>query len=70
MPTVVKTPACPCVAAPPPAGAEGEWQVEQNDKGVKAIYIGKEGAVLGFALLGEAVSEKPALTKELPAVMS
>lgn len=70
MPVMVKSPACPCVVAPPPVGAEGEWQIEQNDKGVKAIYIDKAGKPLGFALLGEAVSEKSALMKQLPAVMA
>lgn len=70
MPVVVKTPACPCVVAPPPAGIEGEWQIDTGDKGLKAIYIGKAGELLGFALLGEAVNEKPALTKQLPAVMA
>ncbi len=69
MPTLVKTPACPCTAAPPPAGAEGEWQIEKSEQGLKAIYIDKAGNLLGFALLGEAVNEKMALTKQLPAVM-
>jgi len=69
MPTVVKTPACPCAVAPPVAGNEGEWQIEKNEQGVKAIYIDKEGKLLGFALLGEALSEKLALTKLLPALM-
>ena len=70
MPTVVKTPICPCVVAPPPAGAEGSWQIESSDKGMKAIYIDTAGQLLGFALLGEAVNEKPALTKQLPAIMA
>jgi len=69
MPVVVKSPACPCVAAPPPAGVDGNWQIEQIDKGVKALYVGTDGQLLGFALVGEAVSEKMALTKQLPAVM-
>lgn len=69
MPIIVKTPACPCTAAPPPAGTEGEWRIEQTGKGLKAIYIGKTGELLGFALLGEAVNEKLTLTRQLPAVM-
>lgn len=69
MPVMVKSPACACVVAPPLPGAEGEWQVEQTEKGLKAIYMDKEGKLLGYALLGEAVNEKPALTKKLPAVM-
>lgn len=38
MPTVVKTPICPCTAAPPPAGVDGEWQIEQNAGGFEG-YI-------------------------------
>ena len=70
MPVVVKTPACPCVIAPPAPTSEGEWQVEQTGDGVKALYISKAGDLLGFALLGTAVAQKQALTKGLPAVMA
>jgi len=70
MPTLVKTPLCPCTVAPPPAGSDGEWQIEQTDDGVKALFIDKDGSLLGYALLGEAVSEKMALTKQLPVVMA
>lgn len=70
MPVAVKTPACPLVVAPPAIGATGQWQAESLGDGVKALYIsGDDGTVLGFALCGEAVSEKMALTKQLPVVL-
>ena len=68
MPVVVKTPACQAVVSPPKPGAQGEWQVEEGENGVKALFQGG-GKLLGFALLGSAVAEKNALSAQLPAVM-
>ena len=68
MPVVVKTPACQAVVSPPEPGAQGEWQVEEGENGVKALFQGG-GKLLGFALLGSAVAEKNALSAQLPAVM-
>lgn len=68
MPVAVKTPACPTVVAPPEPGAEGEWKIEGNVDGVKAVFHHTNGKMLGFALMGAAVSEKAALTPQLPAV--
>ena len=68
MPVVVKTPACQAVVSPPEPGAQGEWQVEEGENGVKALFQGG-GKLLGFALLGSAVAEKNALAAQLPAVM-
>ena len=65
MPVLVKTPAMPTIVSMPPRGAKGEWQFTNMDNGIKALF--KDGEqLLGFALLGDAVSEKQALTKELP----
>ena len=69
MPVLVKTPACPAVVSPPAAGAQGEWAVEEDENGVKALYKTAEGKLLGYALLGAATKEKNALAAELPAVM-
>ena len=69
MPVVVKTPACQSVVSPPEPGAQGEWQVEEGEDGVKALFHGSGGDLLGFALLGAAVAEKNALSTQLPAVM-
>jgi rubredoxin-NAD+ reductase len=69
MPVVVKTPACPAVVSPPDMGAPGEWQVEEVDDGVRALFRGADGKLLGFALLGSMTAEKNALAAQLPLVM-
>lgn len=68
MPVAVKTPACPTVVSPPEPGAEGEWRVEGSVDGVKAVFHHTNGQLLGFALMGAAVSEKAALTQQLPSL--
>lgn len=70
MPVAVKTPACPVVVCPPPLGAQGNWQVEANGQDVKALYVAADGALLGFALTGEATNEKQALAKLMPVLFS
>lgn len=69
MPVLVKTPACPTVVSPPDPTVKGEWQVAADADGVKALFQGMEGKLLGYALLGAATKEKNALTAQLPAVM-
>ncbi len=66
MPVVIKTPAHPIVAAPPPRGAAGEWQVKSTAKGVRALFKSNNGKLLGLALTGDAVEEQQALVKLLP----
>ena len=69
MPVAVKTPACPAVVAPPDPGLPGSWHVVEVDGGVKATFLGdKSGKLLGFTLLGGAVSEKNNLVQQLAAV--
>jgi len=68
MPVAVKTPACPTVVSPPEPNAEGEWKVEGTVDGVRAVFNHTNGQLLGFALMGTAVSEKSALTQQLPAL--
>jgi len=65
MPVVVKTPAYPLVVAPRPMNAEGEWQIEQTATGSKALFRSGD-QMIGFALGGDAVSEKQQLGKLLP----
>ena len=62
MPVVVKTPAFPTVVCPPAPGSEGEWQEDTIGNGIKATYVNGD-KLLGFALTGDAVSEKQALSK-------
>jgi len=69
MPVLVKTPACPTVVSPPNPGAKGEWQVEETQDSVKALFQDVENKLLGYALLGVATKEKNVLAKQLPPVM-
>ncbi|WP_018954307.1 NAD(P)/FAD-dependent oxidoreductase [Thioalkalivibrio sulfidiphilus] len=69
MPVVVKTPAHPVVVAPPAPGAVGEWKIESVGEGVRAVFS-QGDEVGGFVLTGaEAVKEKQALSKQVPAVL-
>ncbi|MDP1536093.1 MAG: FAD-dependent oxidoreductase [Burkholderiales bacterium] len=70
MPVMVKTPACPTIVAPPPAGAAGHWQVETTADGVKSLFIDAEGKLLGFALNGSATAERARLAPQLPPVLA
>lgn len=70
MPVTIKTPACPVTVAPPARDAEGEWSIEADGRNVKAEFRDASGALLGFALTGDATKEKMALQKELPPIMA
>jgi len=70
MPVLVKTPACPTIVSPPPAGATGEWIVTADADGVKSLFQDASGKMLGFALNGKATAERAALTPQLPPVLS
>ena len=68
MPVAVKTPACPTVVAPPDSNATGKWQIEDCVGGIKARFTHADGQLLGFVLMGAALSEKATLTQQLPAL--
>jgi rubredoxin---NAD+ reductase len=74
MPVVVKTPAWPTVVCPPPAQAQGQWQVTESDEAVEARYVGAaaDGSeqLLGFALQGKAVSQRQAMAALVPALLA
>jgi len=70
MPVMVKTPACPTIVSPPAAGAVGEWQIEASSEGVKSLFMGADGKLLGYALNGSATAERSKLTPLLPPVLS
>ena len=70
MPITVKTPVCPLVVSPVPRGYEGVWTVEGQGADLKALCRDADGKLLGYALTGEAVREKLALNKELPALLA
>lgn len=67
MPVVVKTPACPAVVAPAAIGSQGEWLIDADAQGMSARYVDANVALLGFSLLGAAVSQKQSLSQLLPA---
>ena len=67
MPVVVKTPACAAVVCPPPVDAQGVWREETGAGGVRALFEDAAGTMLGFALVGGAVTEKQALAAKMPA---
>jgi len=69
MPVMVKTPAFPTVVSPPAKGAAGQWITTMVDGGVGARFESPDGKLLGFALMGSATAQRPALTKELPAIL-
>ena len=70
MPVMVKTPACPTIVAPPAIGAVGAWQVEATADGVKSLFNGADGKLLGFALNGAATAERAKLAPQLPPVLA
>jgi len=70
MPVTVKTPVCPLVVSPPPAGLQGEWSVEGTGADIKALCRDAAGNLLGYALTGTAVQEKLALNKQLPPLLA
>ncbi len=67
MPVLVKTPACPTIACPPPPGAVGEWRIVSTGEACEARFVRADGTLLGFALLGTATSKKQAWAAEVPA---
>ncbi len=69
MPVAIKTPACPVVVSPPAKDADGEWYFEGDAPDIKALFRSGAGELLGFALTGQAVKERMALAKELPAIL-
>ena len=69
MPVTIKTPACPVVLAPVAPDTDGQWEVTEDGNNVRAEFRDGAGALLGFALTGDATKEKMALQKELPAIL-
>lgn len=69
MPVAVKTPAHPVTVCPPPPNTAGNWQEEIIGNGVKACYYGNNqipgNKLLGFALTGDANTEKQKLVKRM-----
>jgi rubredoxin---NAD+ reductase len=69
MPVTIKTPTCPVVVAPPPAGTDGDWQIDADGVDVRCEFRTSSGELAGFALTGQAIREKIALQKALPPIL-
>lgn len=70
MPVAIKTPACPVVVAPVPAGTEGQWHIQAEGRNVNAQFKDASGTLRGFALTGDATNDKNALAKLLPPLLA
>lgn len=72
MPVVVKTPAWPTVVCPPPARADGQWQVVSSDEAIEARFVSSANPdqLLGFVLQGKAVSQRQALAGQVPSLLA
>lgn len=58
MPVIVKTPALPLTLLPPAPDTEGQWQVESEAAGQRALFVDAAGLLQGFVLAGELVGER------------
>lgn len=67
MPVIVKTPACPIHAYPPPEGVSGTWtEVDAHSGGTRSLFHDGDGRLRGFALTGAAVEEKREIAAQVP----
>lgn len=69
MPVSIKTPAHPIVVSPPARNAQGEWEIKQDESGVRALFRSPEGQILGFTLTGSYTGEKGEWTRQVPPVL-
>jgi len=65
MPVALKTPAYPVSVLPPAPDVEGEWQIEQIEDAIKALYLDGEEQLRGFALSGMALKQAAVLAKSV-----
>jgi rubredoxin-NAD+ reductase len=67
LPVAVKTPACPLVLCPPAGNAQGNWHCKRDDEqGAMHHFLGRDGALLGFALAGDACGQRRQLAARVP----
>ena len=66
MPVVVKTPLCPTIVASAPKDMAGEWELSKKGDTLEALYRNDAGEIIGFVLMGDAVSQKKELESTLP----
>jgi rubredoxin-NAD+ reductase len=68
MPVIVKTPTHPLAICPPPRGMPGELKIETENNNVRALFYNTANQLQGFVLTNDAVKERMALAKDLPAL--
>ena len=70
MPIIVKTPACPIAACPPPEDIRGEWQYSGGGlhQYQSALFYDQQGKLRGFALSGNYVKQRALLIQQVPPV--
>jgi len=65
MPVALKTPVYPISVLPPAPSVEGEWQIEQTDDAIKALFVDAAGQLRGFALSGSAGKQAAVMAKSV-----
>jgi len=68
LPIIVKTHVCPVIVYPP-VSTHGEWKIEGKAPNLEATFVGEDGQMLGFALIGEATNKRRDYLKDAPALM-
>jgi rubredoxin-NAD+ reductase len=64
----VKTTACPIVLLPAPAGIQGQWvNVEDDSDGLKYVFKGVDGTILGYVLTGARCAERTDMDRAISA---
>jgi rubredoxin-NAD+ reductase len=69
MPVIIKTTICPIIVCPPPPSVNGKWEIDGAGKDMKALFYDENHQLRGYALIGQKVSERPALTDQLPNIL-
>ncbi len=64
----VKTTAFPIVLLPAPSGVEGRWvKAEDDSDGLKYLFVGGDGATLGYVLTGARCAERTDMDRAIGA---
>lgn len=66
MPITVKTSCYPLSILPPPLTIQGEWQSNEDDKGICAQFRDSENQLWGFILTQARIMERFALIQQMP----
>ncbi|MES1924832.1 FAD-dependent oxidoreductase [Salinisphaera sp. T31B1] len=69
LPIMVKTHICPVIVYPP-SSTHGEWQIEGKAPNLEARFVGEDGELLGFCLVGEATNKRRDYLKDAPPLMA